>query len=55
MSQVELATVQESVSNPTIGKMRMQFWRDAIKGISDVRLEVLQLFRDLFGVTANVS
>jgi hypothetical protein len=28
--------VQDSVSNPTIGKMRMQFWRDAVKGITDV-------------------
>lgn len=34
---VELASVQEAVSNPTIGRMRMQFWRDAIKGISDGR------------------
>jgi hypothetical protein len=34
--QVDLAMVQDSVSNPTIGKMRMQFWRDAVKGITDV-------------------
>ncbi|KAI0917341.1 terpene cyclase [Taiwanofungus camphoratus] len=34
---VELATVQEVVSNPTIGKMRMQFWRDALRGIADGR------------------
>jgi len=34
---IELASVQESVSNPTIGKMRMQFWRDAVKSISDGR------------------
>ncbi|KAK7469237.1 hypothetical protein VKT23_003725 [Stygiomarasmius scandens] len=27
--------VQDSVSNPTIGMMRMQFWRDAVKAISD--------------------
>ncbi|KAG6837627.1 hypothetical protein H0H93_006148 [Arthromyces matolae] len=32
---VELAMVQEHVSNQTIGKMRMQFWRDAIKGIHE--------------------
>ncbi|KZT73761.1 hypothetical protein DAEQUDRAFT_742871 [Daedalea quercina L-15889] len=32
---VELASVQEAVSNITIGKMRMQFWRDALKGIAD--------------------
>ncbi|KAF8895517.1 isoprenoid synthase domain-containing protein [Infundibulicybe gibba] len=34
---VELATIQDHVTNPTIGKMRMQFWRDAIKGIGDGR------------------
>ncbi|KAH9841568.1 isoprenoid synthase domain-containing protein [Rhodofomes roseus] len=34
---VELASVQESVSNITLGKMRMQFWRDALKGIADGR------------------
>lgn len=28
--------VQEHVSNQTIGKMRMQFWRDAVKGIREV-------------------
>lgn len=36
-SQVELASVQEAVSNTMIGKMRMQFWRDALKNIADVR------------------
>ena len=36
-AKVELATVQEAVSTPMIGRMRMQFWRDAVKGISDVR------------------
>ncbi|KAF9533111.1 isoprenoid synthase domain-containing protein [Crepidotus variabilis] len=34
---VELATIQDSVSNAAIGRMRMQFWRDAVKGISDDR------------------
>ncbi|KAL6303453.1 isoprenoid synthase domain-containing protein [Sparassis latifolia] len=34
---VELATVQEAVSKPMIGKMRMQFWRDAVKAMSDGR------------------
>ncbi|EGN92145.1 hypothetical protein SERLA73DRAFT_66257 [Serpula lacrymans var. lacrymans S7.3] len=34
---VELAMVPESVSNTVIGQMRMQFWRDAVKGISDGR------------------
>ncbi|KAK2465334.1 hypothetical protein APHAL10511_002688 [Amanita phalloides] len=28
----ELAMVQDNVSNATIGSMRMQFWRDALKG-----------------------
>ncbi|KAJ8080579.1 hypothetical protein PM082_017413 [Marasmius tenuissimus] len=32
---VELAMVSDTVSNPTIGMMRMQFWRDAVKGITD--------------------
>ncbi|GJE98318.1 squalene/phytoene synthase family protein [Phanerochaete sordida] len=34
---IELATVQESVSNPIIGNMRMQFWKDALKGFADGR------------------
>ncbi|KAF8754957.1 Squalene/phytoene synthase [Rhizoctonia solani] len=34
---VELAMIRESVSRPIIGKMRMQFWRDAIKSIGDDR------------------
>ncbi|KAI8969643.1 isoprenoid synthase domain-containing protein [Trametes punicea] len=34
---VELASVQDNVSNSMIGKMRMQFWRDAIKSIADGR------------------
>ncbi|KAF9452887.1 hypothetical protein P691DRAFT_659641 [Macrolepiota fuliginosa MF-IS2] len=34
---VELATVQDHVSNTMIGKMRMQFWRDAIKDIFNGR------------------
>ncbi|TFY69079.1 hypothetical protein EVG20_g3301 [Dentipellis fragilis] len=32
----ELAGLPESVSNVMIGKMRLQFWRDAIRGIADV-------------------
>ncbi|KAF8645253.1 hypothetical protein AX16_008078 [Volvariella volvacea WC 439] len=31
----ELAMVQDNVTNATIGKMRMQFWRDALKDISN--------------------
>ncbi|KAI0822289.1 isoprenoid synthase domain-containing protein [Trametes gibbosa] len=34
---VELASVQDTVSNSMIGKMRMQFWRDAIKNLADNR------------------
>ncbi|KZV78926.1 hypothetical protein EXIGLDRAFT_743267 [Exidia glandulosa HHB12029] len=30
---IELASVPEMVSNPTLGKMRYQFWRDAIKQV----------------------
>ena len=29
--------VQDSVSNVMLGKMRMQFWRDAVKSLADVR------------------
>ena len=36
LAQVELATVHDHVSNVTIGRMRMQFWRDAIKDIFNV-------------------
>ena len=35
--QGELATVQDSVSSPIIGEMRMQFWRDAVKSLGVVR------------------
>lgn len=35
--KVELALVREAVSQPMIGKMRMQFWRDAVKSIQQVR------------------
>ncbi|TFY81197.1 hypothetical protein EWM64_g2815 [Hericium alpestre] len=34
---VELATQQDAVSNAMIGKMRMQFWRDAVQGIANGR------------------
>ncbi|KAI0051400.1 hypothetical protein FA95DRAFT_270299 [Auriscalpium vulgare] len=33
----ELAMIQDSVSNILIGEMRMQFWRDVVKGITDGR------------------
>ncbi|CUA72519.1 NADH dehydrogenase (ubiquinone) complex I, assembly factor 6 [Rhizoctonia solani] len=34
---IELAMIRETVSKPIIGKMKMQFWRDAIKSITDNR------------------
>ncbi|KAL0083754.1 Squalene/phytoene synthase [Phycomyces blakesleeanus] len=30
---VEIASIRENVSNPTIGKMRMQFWKDTIDNV----------------------
>jgi NADH dehydrogenase [ubiquinone] 1 alpha subcomplex assembly factor 6 len=38
LRKVNLAMVQDEVSNPMIGKMQMQFWRDAVKSIADVRM-----------------
>lgn len=35
--KVELAMVQDTVSNPIIGKMRFQFWRDAVQSLIEVR------------------
>ena len=34
--EIEVAIIQDNVSNSTLGKMRMQFWRDAVKQISQV-------------------
>ncbi|KAI0260219.1 isoprenoid synthase domain-containing protein [Gloeopeniophorella convolvens] len=33
----ELATIPDTVSNNLVGEMRMQFWRDAVKGFADGR------------------
>lgn len=33
--QIELAMIQDSVTNVIIGEMRMQFWKDAVKSISE--------------------
>jgi NADH dehydrogenase [ubiquinone] 1 alpha subcomplex assembly factor 6 len=38
--QVELAMVQDNVSNVTIGTMRMQFWRDALQGCAQVLFQL---------------
>jgi NADH dehydrogenase [ubiquinone] 1 alpha subcomplex assembly factor 6 len=39
--QDELAMVQDNVSSPIIGEMRMQFWRDAVKSLADVRCPLI--------------
>ena len=39
--QDELAMVQDNVSSSIIGEMRMQFWRDAIKSLADVRCPLI--------------
>lgn len=33
--------IRETVSRPIIGKMRMQFWKDAIDSIAKVSLDLL--------------
>ena len=38
--QVELAMIQDNVSNATIGAMRMQFWRDALQGCAQVLFQL---------------
>lgn len=42
--QDELAMVQDNVSSSIIGEMRMQFWRDAVKSLSDVRCPLVRYF-----------
>lgn len=32
---LELAKIRETVSEPLIGRMRLQFWRDAVTGVAD--------------------
>jgi hypothetical protein len=38
--QDELAMIQDNVSSSIIGEMKMQFWRDAVKALVDVRASV---------------
>lgn len=38
LAQIELASVQETVTNPTFGRMKFQFWRDALASITNVSL-----------------
>lgn len=34
---IELASLKDSVSNELVGRVRMQWWRDAIEGVYNVR------------------
>ena len=34
---IELASLKDAVSNELVGRVRMQWWRDAIEGIYNVR------------------
>jgi len=38
---VELAGLQDQVSNQLVGRMRYQWWKDAIKGVYDVSTRFL--------------
>jgi len=45
---LEIAMVRENVSNPHIGSMRMQFWRETIDGVFKVRYEMCLSFALLY-------
>jgi NADH dehydrogenase [ubiquinone] 1 alpha subcomplex assembly factor 6 len=45
---VELATIDDQVSNPMVGRMRYQWWRDAVKGAFEVS-RVVRVFSREFG------
>ena len=36
--------VQDNVSSSMIGEMKMQFWRDAVKSLADVRRPFILCF-----------
>lgn len=36
--------VQDNVSSSVLGEMRMQFWRDAVKSLADVRCPLIHYF-----------
>jgi hypothetical protein len=42
--QDELAMIQDNVSSSIIGEMKMQFWRDAVKSLADVRRPLIPCF-----------
>lgn len=37
LGQDELAMVQDNVSSSIMGEMRMQFWKDVVKALVEVR------------------
>lgn len=39
---IELASIDDNVSNPVVGRMRYQWWRDAIKGAFEVSSSVIE-------------
>ena len=36
--------VQDNVSSSMIGEMKMQFWKDAVKSLADVRQPLIHCF-----------
>jgi hypothetical protein len=44
-TQIELAGVYDAVSSPLVGRMRMQFWRDAVASVAEARVPVLFIHR----------
>lgn len=38
--------IQDNVSSSILGEMRMQFWKDALKGIVEVRISPVHLPSD---------
>lgn len=44
--KLELAMIQDTVSNPLIGQMRMQFWRDAVQKLGSTRHPIAVALHD---------
>lgn len=42
--------IQDSVSNPLIGQMRMQFWKDTIQHLGTVQHPVAAALRNASGI-----
>lgn len=47
---VELAGLPDQVSNQMIGRMRFQWWKDAVRGLYEVRLSLSPLSLSALGV-----